>query len=468
MQDILSQLNHYNDNTRQDATESLKNFFVQHPSSLHQNLSVFIPKLLSKSVDVHFNVRKNFILCLEHVFKNVTDNEIQPFFPIIMAHLRCAMTHINDEIQADSLKLLDLCLGWFPSHFLENCEKVFQNLLDMVCQSQGSSLKNQTFAKRSVQKTVNRDMSMKPSGKISSLKTRKESLEKLLKIVSLVFQSKKTEEYSNETVDHVALPSVVSSFTLLKYACLHHQDDHKDQLDPNEKLTVVSDNLKSIKEVILSFVPVLFQCWNDCISSSYASSLMDKDSTLALMISIVSILKGIASSSSEGKDLISFTKAYFEDFTTCFLGHFPFSSSTLQHKSTKQQESQTNVTYLNISICEVYCKMISSNHALVEENLDEFEKVLGYIKSISHTLRVSKNAERLDCIQSTVCVLLELSFNLRSSREKKGINLLYSKNVWQYCSLFVCRSEKITCYATLSRLSDFPEVVRIDFGICIW
>ncbi len=42
----------------------------------------------------------------KQIMPHVSSDMIGPFFPILSAHLCCAMTHIHDEIQLDSLSLL--------------------------------------------------------------------------------------------------------------------------------------------------------------------------------------------------------------------------------------------------------------------------------------------------------------------------------------------------------------------------
>ena len=427
-------MDHYNDNTRQDATESLRSFFVQYPSSLHQNLNIFIPKLLSRSVDMHFNVRKHFVSCLEYVFRNVGSNEIQPFFPVIMAHLNCAMTHINEDIQSDSLKFLGLCLDVFPNLFLENCEKVFHNFLDIVYQSQGLSLGGKDHSQTSTAKIIKGDVSIQPIGKLTSAKIKKDILEKLLKIVSLVFMPIRCQTTLHRTVSHVELIIGKSPvrFSLFKYKCIEHQGEYLSSDNYHkEEDTRLSDGVKSIKGKIMSFVPVLFQCWNDCRSSSYTSSATEKESTLQIMMSVVSMLRNIVSSQAGKKEMKSFVKAYFYDFAKYFLESFPISLNLGSKMSTKQTQkgSRINAISLNIFICEIYCKMISSSQSLEKDNFRELERVLGYIRSLSHDLKMNNVPESLDHIQETVCIIMELLFNLNCSKDK-GKNFFYFQNTF--------------------------------------
>ena len=409
-------MDHYNDNTRKDATESLKNFFLQYPSSLHQKLSIVIPKLLSKSMDLHYSVRKNFLSCLEHIFQNSGSTEIQPFFPVVMAHLSCAMTHINEEIQTDSLKFLGLCLDLFPLLFLENCEKVFHNFLDMVYQSQGLTGGGKNLS--STVKSFSRDVLVKPIGKLTSPKVKKDILEKLLKIVSLVFTTNSNDFRLQRNMGYLEVPfeKSRSKFCLVKYGLLDYQKDYVSCNTHSKKIeNVFPDGARAVKDGILSFVPALFQCWNDCKASSGTSSVVE-DSSMQIMTSIASILRDITSSLAASNEVEFFTKTYFYDFTKCFLENFPFSFNIAHKKQARhsQKELNTSIISLNISICEVYCNMIGCNQALALDNASQLKGVLGYIRSLSHDIRLSKIAECLDSVQEMVCILLELLFRWES------------------------------------------------------
>ena len=51
-------------------------------------------------------MRAALLRLLRHVMPEVSSNQIAPFFPVLSCHLCCAMTHIHDDIQLDSLALL--------------------------------------------------------------------------------------------------------------------------------------------------------------------------------------------------------------------------------------------------------------------------------------------------------------------------------------------------------------------------
>ncbi len=53
-------------------------------------------------------VRQSVQRLYKQIMPHVTGDMIGPLFPVLSAHLCCAMTHIHDDIQLDSLSLLGM------------------------------------------------------------------------------------------------------------------------------------------------------------------------------------------------------------------------------------------------------------------------------------------------------------------------------------------------------------------------
>jgi hypothetical protein len=57
---------------------------------------------------------------------------MRPFVPVVVAHLICGLTHINEEIQFDSLKVFDLLLSRFPTLLLSDAHKLLPLLVRLI------------------------------------------------------------------------------------------------------------------------------------------------------------------------------------------------------------------------------------------------------------------------------------------------------------------------------------------------
>ena len=65
-------------------------------------------------IDAEGDVRKAWLRLIRIVLSYCKLDVMQPYRSVLCAHLRCAMTHINEEVRRDSLNLLDIYLDCFP------------------------------------------------------------------------------------------------------------------------------------------------------------------------------------------------------------------------------------------------------------------------------------------------------------------------------------------------------------------
>eukprot|EP00795_Rhopilema_esculentum_P014359 gene14359-5404_t len=476
LKDLLTQLTHYNDNTRKDATQALKDFFIQYPMSLHQNLSLIIPKLLSKAVDAHFGVRKGFLTCLEHILKTTAANQIQPFFPIIMAHMNCAMTHINDGIQSDSIDFMDLCLDSFPEIFLKYCDKVLHSFLDLVSHNQTSVSHKKGVHNKGKSKMVGRDLSTKPSGKMSTLAVKISVLEKLLKIVLLVFKSKTNpdNDLAKSSDCHTKISGNKTNIFLLKYELLDY--DKKDQTDVSDHCNVINEISncgKMVRSLILSFMPVLFSVWNDCNPSRDHVSNAEKENQVLLptMKTIILIMKTIVSFV-ENDENLDFANLYYNDFIKDVLHFFPIDlTTTAQSKHLKSYDSNQDIFYINVAICEISCCMIAKKpKESVEKYFEYIVKIANYIQSKCSSRGVKNWTDQLAAIQTVLCHLVSFCSQIPAENVKMkeslfavvtGIaqNLMAGYKMSKSCTV---KCKLLAVLENLLKFKDLPNLSRVN------
>ena len=106
---------------------------------------------------------------------------MSPLNSIISAHVCCGLSHINTDIQLDTLKLLDIIIESSPNVVIECHEKLLPNCLDQV------SLKTKTSNSSDM---ANRTLNQNVSGKITALKWRTDVLQRVCNILSLISTSK--------------------------------------------------------------------------------------------------------------------------------------------------------------------------------------------------------------------------------------------------------------------------------------
>ena len=110
----------------------LRELVTAHPETIPGNLSSLVEKVTPLYLDKEGSVRQGTNRFFKVVFENVPAGHIKPFFPILSAHLRCAMTHIQNDIQLDSLHFMDLLLQNYPQLVTCSNNKLLQCFIDQI------------------------------------------------------------------------------------------------------------------------------------------------------------------------------------------------------------------------------------------------------------------------------------------------------------------------------------------------
>lgn len=424
---------------RQDASQSIKEFFLQHPASLREHFGNIISKLLKTSVDEDHIVRRNFFNCLEHIFKNSTEQEVQPFFSLIMAHLNCAMTHIKDSVQLDSLRFLDICIKFFPKLFVKDCEKILHSLLNLVSYKQGATSGQHSKGNKRDHKGMptmgNRIMSVNPTGKISSIKSENDVLRRLLQIATIVLtpEYKNQESGLNNAVSSVYVGASMLNLCLSKYGLSRKFPGNHTSNGTTTDSAGREDPQEKARKLIISYMPFLFKCWNDCSPSCYSIPSPDasRDSSLATMAIIVDIIKlAVASNSttsSTGETETSCAYINYDDFVKNFMHYFPYSQqqASISRKERKgaSDVAKVDIVSLNMHLCEIFSKLSTSETAKGKFMAVIGKNVLKYIKSVIATIDPKSllcHVETIRDVLKEFCATSKMSLNVSKDASGNG------------------------------------------------
>lgn len=185
MQDLLSQFQHYNGSVRLDAVTGLQELITAHPELLKSSISVILERSSELFTDKDVNVRQAVIKFFKLIFPQTPSQQIQPFFSIISAYLCCAMTHIQDDIQSDSLLIFDLLLANFPDCVVNNSSQLLPNFIEQIS--------HQNHGKR---KSKERSLVIDPGGKTSPQKWWSRVLSRVQKLLSAILAGRRKESPS--------------------------------------------------------------------------------------------------------------------------------------------------------------------------------------------------------------------------------------------------------------------------------
>lgn len=81
------------------------------------------------------------LICLaasRFIAQSVPAERVAPFFPLLSAHLSCAMTHIETGIQEDAMKVLDVLLEHYPALLAARPAVLLTNFLELISHKQNS------------------------------------------------------------------------------------------------------------------------------------------------------------------------------------------------------------------------------------------------------------------------------------------------------------------------------------------
>lgn len=156
VKECLTKLKHNNSGIRVETLKSIKEILVTHPEDIYpKHFGDLLQTCAQLSLELEKDVRRESFRTLGHLFAAVEEHLVEPFFHVLSSYLRCAMTHLNQGIQEDSLLLLDLLLDNMPELVAKNHEKILEYFLDLISKMRSESKPGRTLSVNLGKKTTN-------------------------------------------------------------------------------------------------------------------------------------------------------------------------------------------------------------------------------------------------------------------------------------------------------------------------
>ncbi|XP_068670358.1 testis-expressed protein 10-like [Montipora foliosa] len=420
LKDLLAQVGHYSVTSRQDALAGLKDLFQCHKNLLHENLGSVMKKVAEKMTDSEPSVRQSLLLFLCFVFPMIPQERMAPFSSLILAHLSCAMTHIYDDIQHDSLSFLELCLRYFPSLLVTSSSQLIQNFIGMITHE--GTLQSKRF--KGLQLQTSKGLSVNPKGKLSSLRSRLKVLQQLLAFLRAVETS---SNYSSREVgfsvkdctdESLARPAFkFSKFQPTRVQVLQHSVNEPkvaqasfDTLSPSStspragsESNILTDETHT-NELLKTIVPLLLECWVECnpvqVSTELPNSVMSSSAfdVMLVIAEIFNVLFNAARQNQKNFNFVaessavkSFQEVYVKDLNLYLMSFFPFSTNHAESfnkrkrkcgKAAQKSEEKKNdisALVLNLNICEIMLQFLCSNMTLHRSFQTSFEALNDFV-----------------------------------------------------------------------------------------
>ncbi|KAK7503533.1 hypothetical protein BaRGS_00005072, partial [Batillaria attramentaria] len=374
--DLLPKCDHHNSRVRLTGVEGVTELMTVDQDTVLIDMSGIFKRVLPLLSDRDPLVRQAVLKLFRMVFANGEARKIAGFFPLLSTHLCCAMTHICDDVQQDSLQFFDLLLDKFPMEVTGNMSQLLIQIFIEQISTQAANAGSGA--------SKGRTLVVNPSSRQSSQKVRAKILERLKKLVNAFLERDMIENAPSvdavpvvfvseyPTVREPLVPQWVRRMWRSPYLSLDLSSDpnFKDNeyagmlmlcllcISPNFKdneyagMLMDGEKLQKFMELLL---PLLKQCWAEVCPSSSGAHLLDQTDqkltlkSLPLLTSVVGVLHALV------------------QCWVCLCKHkeksnssrkFPLTVSERMHhsqegQSTKLSTVQVSVLKLNLSIVEI-------------------------------------------------------------------------------------------------------------------
>lgn len=396
--------------------------------------------------DTDSDVRHSLLLLFRFILPQLPSEQAAPFLSLLVAHLSCAMSHIYEDVQLESLEFFSLFLELFPRQISANSSQLLDNFIGLISQHSGGTL-NQKSSKGSTKIAVN------PKGKLSSPKARLKILTQLYEFLKALHAEIKAPSQTEFTMESIS-SNQCSRFsqTKLTHKSLLYGNDKEpnislfsfgeqtisgENIGPNSKDTRELSCNTDVKEFMQRIVPLLLEFWVECNPSQLSTSLPDNALpavNLSIMLTVMNILKVllqklfIMEEDSDSDTLRNWlVTQYFKDFNMHFMKLFPFQDSL--HSKTKgkakvpETSSDNLAMTLNISVCEVMSYFVSTTSISAKQTSKNWMEQLEdfVVHSLEQTSRDKVSLDQLKGLLVYVEKVLQGATNQEESNSAERI-----------------------------------------------
>nr|XP_060637476.1 testis-expressed protein 10 [Anolis sagrei ordinatus]XP_060637477.1 testis-expressed protein 10 [Anolis sagrei ordinatus]XP_060637479.1 testis-expressed protein 10 [Anolis sagrei ordinatus] len=455
IKDLLSQMNHYNAGVKQSALSGLKDLLSRYPFVIDAHLSNLLSEIAAVFTDKDSAVRAAAISLLQFLAPKIRAEHILPFFPLLSAHLSSAMTHINEGIQEDSLKVLDILLMEYPTLLVDRSSVLLNNFVELISHQQLSKqLKNK--------EKMCWMLSVNPNRRTTSQQWRLNVLVRLRKYLQVLADGPREletdidglpEQNGSPQVQKNALyvnwqehASGQEHIQMYENGGLHRKTNSSFRLSSLITMTgnienglSSTDNLKRFIQVI---IPLLLDCWIEAsppqLTPPILGNLREPGSQQLMeqVVHIIYLLWKLAKQIEDANEMEAWLRAnYLTDFQLHFMSHFPYSfQETIKHKKRETLKSpkshiapSNNIDHLllNLTLCEIMVSLATASTLQMDSSWVNMIK-----KFVIETLQDGSklSSKQLVKLLSVAWRLLQIHINKVSSETlMKAVYTLYQQ-----------------------------------------
>ena len=333
-----------------EGIEGLGQLIKIYPELCQEYLSQLINSLFPLTSYIESRVRTATRALIHSILNKVPSQQLNPLYSIISAHLCCGLSHIDTDIQLDTLKLLDIVIESSPGLVVECHKQLLPNCLDQV------SLKGKSTD------SANRTLTKNLSGKITALQWRTDVLQRVYKILSLMDSKTK---FNFDHIPQMGYKSYEMNYLSLNVA----NEDSISMTDiiKEKKLKPKKENdAFTLQNFYVGLFNILLDTW--CESVALGGNHDKKQRSSGLVSStILPTLEVIIKLMVVSQDLkCSSLNTLFGQI----IKNFPYEA--LHQNMDKKNDNNDNATasQLNLNICYLGFQMKEQNSEIISHLLD--------------------------------------------------------------------------------------------------
>ncbi|GAB1598019.1 testis-expressed protein 10-like isoform X1 [Argonauta hians] len=450
IKDLMSQCQHYNSTIRRDGVNGLRELLVNFPELLSENLSQIMQKIAELFIDKESNVRQANLQLLKSILPSVSENVLSPFFPLLSAHLCCAMTHIDEARQQHSLSILDLLLHHYPKQLIQNSCQLLPNFIQQISlirHSPNKKILGKLSKNNFMDSKSTRSLSVDPNSKLSSIKWRLGVLQRISKMMELIIAEEDNYAISglNGSAPNCLIVNGIHPNSNKNNVVIQWTDYEEDQrvIHQLNKLYQVRKNNNSsvrhllkdktyVQHFIRTLIPLILECWVECcpeIKVARGEAPISLES-LPVLATLAELLKLICQYIELTKQFDNIemrgwlVKTYGTEMVQRIMKVFPYSTYTnddFQFEEISENSSSNNAKdaqnlalekQLNLDVCYVLSYLITDsqncNVDVINKSLNPF---IQYMESFLYKYQVKKKYVQL--FVQIVMQLLSVDGNIK-------------------------------------------------------
>lgn len=406
------------------------------PNLLPLNLAKLVEQVLVATVDESAQVRHALSLLIGYLVSNAPLEKLSAFSSLIVAHIGCGLTHIDERIQVDTLKTL----GHFmkkPLIIVPHAHSVLPLLVKLIARKKVSSSSSgpskSTFLgviHGILSKQKGTFLSSNPDSKLADHSAKLQILEHLSKLLEAFLSLQKSNRSKDRvleigpTIDTVnkcvSIPNKTSEsdlslidfsspiphipiFRALGIYLQTEEPPHNESTAGSFSSTLIS-NCTWLQQILT----LISELWVDCFSSYEESPTKDLKrsplySLLGVILQIIYSCLQIASISEDnlgGDSTSKLLTKFWSDFQAHFLSRFPLSP---------QMKLSSSNTILDLRICHITTKLLEliPNTQNKEEVFSNMASYLGSLPSTNISGVISTQEFQI-CVEILVKVYSSL------------------------------------------------------------